>query len=120
MKRELSNRADLDFLLSTFYQKATSDELLGSKFEGINLSTHLPIIGDFWETTLFNNTVYKGSPFDKHIALELSSEHFERWIHLFEETVNEHFKGKVASDAIHRAKTISIIFQHKLAHIKTS
>lgn len=118
MKRDISTRVDLESLLEKFYQKALSDDLLESKFEGVDLNAHLPVICDFWETTLFGNTTYKGSPFDKHIPLDLSRNHFERWIHLFEETINENYEGKIANEAIHRAKTISTIFQHKLGHLK--
>jgi|TARA_B110000261_G_C13059187_1_gene347448 hemoglobin len=43
----------------------------------------IPIIYDFWETTLLGVTKYKGNPMLKHIELntmeELNAEYFERW-----------------------------------------
>ena len=45
----------------------------------------------FWESMLFGTGNYQGAPFPKHAVLPVKQEHFERWLALFVETVNENF-----------------------------
>jgi hemoglobin len=54
----------------------------------------------------------------KHATMELEEEHFERWMNLFNETVNTHFDGPVAEDAKTRAGIMASMFMHKLGQIK--
>jgi len=39
---------------------------------------------------------YNGRPFRLHAVLPVGKEHFERWLELFKETVNENFEGEGA------------------------
>ena len=52
----------------------------------------------FWETILLGTITYKGNPMIKHIELNklspLKQSHFERWLTLWEETINESFTGQ--------------------------
>ena len=63
---------------------------------------------------------YKGNPMTKHIVLSkkepMTSEHFERWLSLWNQTVNENFKGERASEAIKRAKMIADLMKYKTAN----
>ena len=61
MKRDIENRGDIDRLMLNFYAEAIDDHRIGYIFTDVaklNLEHHLPIIGDFWETILFQNGVY--------------------------------------------------------------
>ncbi len=53
----------------------------------------------------------------KHIPLPINNSHFEKWLSLFLETVDEHFAGEVAEEAKTRARNIAGVFQFKLEHI---
>jgi len=111
---DISNRNDIVNLLDTFYKKATIDSVIGEKFNGLKMDHHLQIIADFWDSVLFGHHKYQGDPFGKHRHLDLSKVHFERWIKLFFETVDEMFAGQKATEAKQRASTISQVFQFKL------
>ncbi len=57
---------------------------------------------DFWGSVLLGTNAYKGNPMIKHIQLNektpLQVAHFQRWLRLWEETVNECFEGEIAHD----------------------
>jgi len=71
----------------------------------------------FWGTQLIGTGDYAGRPFPPHEELHINKEHFERWIALFLETVNENFIGDVAEIAKAKGRNIAAIFQHKLGLI---
>jgi hemoglobin len=116
MKRDLENRADIDDLMIRFYGEAMSDETIGYIFEAaeLDLKHHLPIIGDFWETLLFRSDAYQKhgrNPLRVHAELHektpLLSEHFERWLEIFREKVDESFTGERADFINLRAEQIA-------------
>jgi len=61
------------------------------------LMNHLPVIHDFWENILFRTGAYKGGMMYKHLMLNarkpLRLEHFQRWLELFTQTIDEHYAG---------------------------
>ncbi len=71
--RDIETRADLEFLLAEFYKIATVDEEIGHHFDGLDLTTHLPVIVDFWEKVLFGKPVYFGNPLIIHQKLNEKS-----------------------------------------------
>jgi len=111
MKRDIETREDLENLLREFYAVAIQDNQIGHHFAELNLETHLPIIVNFWEKVLFGNPVYFGNPLAVHQTLHEKSplllEHFQRWIEIFNQTVDELFVGKTAENAKLRAKMIA-------------
>jgi len=111
MKRDIETREDLENLLREFYAVAIQDNQIGHHFAELNLETHLPIIVNFWEKVLFGNPVYFGNPLAVHQTLHEKSplllEHFQRWIEIFDQTVDELFVGKTAENAKLRAKMIA-------------
>jgi len=110
MNRDIETREDLENLLNEFYNVDKRDEEIGHHFAKLNLETHLPIIVNFWEKVLFGKPTYFGNPLAVHQKLNekspLKLEHFQRWIEIFERTVDELFAGKTANDAKLRAKMI--------------
>lgn len=57
---------------------------------------------------------YQGSPFQKHLHLGIDATHFAKWLELFNETVDDLFKGERATEIKDRAWSIAGVFQHKL------
>ena len=104
--KDITNRADIDQLMIAFYGKAMTDPVIGYIFTDVaklDLDHHLPVIGDFWETLLFRTGDYgrRGSnPLAVHGDLDtktpLLPAHFERWLLIFNETVDESFAGPTA------------------------
>jgi len=109
--KNIETREDLETLLTEFYKIATINEEIGHHFAKLDLETHLPVIVDFWEKTLFGKPVYFGNPFAVHQTLHekspLKLEHFQKWFEIFSQTVDELFAGKMADDAKLRAKMIA-------------
>lgn len=111
---DLDSRKHIEILVGTFYNKVKGDPLLGPAFSHLDWGHHLPIMVDFWTSMLLGDMSYQGNPFQKHIGLPITTEHFSQWLKLFTATVNENFEGPKAEEAISRANSIAGIFQHKL------
>jgi hemoglobin len=118
--KEIQDRKDIELLVNSFYLKVNNDLLLSPIFNqtaAVNWEKHLPVMYDFWATMLLGDKSYRGNPFMKHIPLPVDKTHFDRWLQLFLETVDEHFTGEVAEEAKTRARNIAGVFQYKLEHI---
>jgi hemoglobin len=67
---------------------------------------------------VFGDQSYSGNPFMRHKDLLIDRNHFERWLALFIETVDQMFEGKQASEIKQRAQSIATLFQHRMGLIK--
>jgi hemoglobin len=121
MKKDIENRKDIEILIDSFYEKVRRDEAIGYIFNDVakvNWEHHTPIICDFWENILFQTNVYKGNPIPTHIRLHsmtpLTKSHFDRWVRLFTDTVNDYFEGEKAELAKQRAISIATIMRIKI------
>ena len=82
--------------------KVREDDLLADIFNGViqdRWPEHLDKMYRFWQTVLLEEHTYYGSPFVPHAKLPVSKAHFEHWVGLFEQTVDEHFSGSNAERA---------------------
>ena len=125
MKKELSDKKDIELLVNSFYEKVKQDETIGYIFNDVakvDWTVHLPIMYNFWEMMIFGTGPYKGDPMTKHIQLNektpLESIHFDRWKKLFIETVDDLFQGEKAEDAKGRASHIATLMQFKVEQSK--
>jgi hemoglobin len=117
MKSDINNRNDIDTLMRAFYGKAIADDVIGYIFTNVaklDLESHLPVIGDFWETIIFQNGVYLKygrNPLQVHGELNektpLLPTHFERWLEIFTEVTDNHFEGPRANFIKLRAGAIA-------------
>jgi hemoglobin len=117
MKEEIKTTEQIKKLVDKFYEKVNADNLLSPVFNQeakLNWEEHLPKMYKFWGTQLIGTGDYTGRPFPPHTELHIRQEHFERWLLLFMETINENFIGEVAEIAKGKAKNIAAIFQFKL------
>jgi hemoglobin len=118
---EINSRTDIEFLVNEFYQKIKNDALLHPVFDqfiGNDWDTHLDKMYQFWETVLFDTIGYKGSPVRKHMELNnnlpLTEKMFQRWIELWDTTVDLHFKGERAQEAKKRAQYMAMLMNYKM------
>ncbi len=123
MKQDILNREDLLLLMDRFYCKAMTDQSIGHYFTEIvqlNLQKHIPVITDFWETILFDTGKYFGNTMkvheDLHEKSPFKSEHFNRWMAMFKETVDENFQGNNAEKIKQRAISIATVMNIKMVH----
>lgn len=111
-KADIATEADVAVLVNTFYGKVRADRLLGPIFESIikdNWAPHLNKMVDFWSTILLYTKKYKDDPMPKHRKLPVEQEHFDRWLFLFNQTIDELFAGEIAENARLRAESIAKI-----------
>lgn len=114
MKKDIESRSDIELLVNQFYNKVNQDILLAPVFSHVDWPAHLPIMYNFWSSMLLGDLSYQGNPFQKHIHLAINSTHFNQWLALFTETVDENFAGFKANEIKSRAQSIAGVFQHKL------
>jgi hemoglobin len=121
MKSDIENRADIETLVNTFYEKVKTDDILGAIFNvliPVNWNTHLPVMYQFWENVIFQTGSYTGNPMTLHEFIHkkvtLTTEQFDRWIQLFNQTIDELFEGKNANLAKQRAAGIAAVMKHKI------
>ncbi len=123
MKKDITSRTDIETLVNEFYIKVRKDNMLGPIFDEsfkINWDTHLPKMYSFWESILFQTGSFNGNPIKSHKEVHktcpFTQALFERWLHLFNETVNQHFEGEVANLAKVRALSIATVMQIKVLY----
>ena len=115
--KDITTELDIKALVDGFYAKVNQDPLLGPVFNDIakvNWEEHLPTMYSFWRTLLFRSMSYKGQPLPKHLVLPVEKKHFQRWISLFCQTVDELFEGPKAKEAKNYALSIADTFQTRM------
>lgn len=123
MKKQIISLTEIKTLVDAFYTKVQKDDLIGPIFDRIiqdKWPEHLEKMYRFWETVLLDKHSYKGSPFAPHAKLPLEKKHFERWLSLFFETIDEHFEGKKAEEAKWRANKMAEMFRYKIEYYKNN
>ena len=112
---------DIKSFVNAFYGKIRKDPLLGPVFK-MRITeeawpSHLQKMYGFWNTVLFFERDYKGNPFAKHVGLPVNNSHFERWVSLFHQSIDENFIGDRANETKRRAEKIAMMFMAKLAFV---
>ena len=114
---DLLTEADIIRLVDAFYARVNHDPLLRPVFNDVaqvDWARHLPTMYDFWSSVLLGTSRYKGRPFAKHFPLPIQAEHFQRWLNLFNETVDSLFAGPKAAEAKTKAQNIGAMFEHRM------
>lgn len=119
---DIKDKADIKIFVDAFYNKVRIDTTIGPVFAARipndNWTPHLERMYSFWHTVLFGVQDYRGNPFAKHATLPIQATHFERWIGLLTETIDELFKGEKAEEVKMRANKMGLLFQSKLEYIR--
>lgn len=97
---DVDTREEVDEVVRTFYAAVAQDTLLGPIFEHVaqvDWPEHLPKISAFWCRVLFGAPGYIGNPYARHRGVHerspFTAAHFDRWLILFEETLDEGWSG---------------------------
>lgn len=114
---DLDTRERVGCFVDAFYAKVLVDPLLAPVFldiAAVELDVHLPHIKDYWCKLLLGDTRYKRHTMNIHRQLhlkrELSLADFERWLSLFESTLEETCQGPGAE----RAKRVANAIAHNM------
>lgn len=116
-KKEILSLNEIKLLVNTFYDKVREDDLLKDIFNNVirdKWPIHLEKMYRFWQTVLLEEHTYSGSPFAPHANLPVNKTHFNRWLTLFNATIDELFTGEKAVEAKWRANKMAEIFQLKI------
>lgn len=116
MKADVKNLEDITLFVDKFYGKVQDDALIGPVFAGVirDWTPHLQQLYRFWNAALFGVPGFRGNPFAKHAPLAIEEKHFERWLILFSETIDEDFEGEIATEAKNRAGLMAEMFLRRL------
>ncbi|MBD1425183.1 group III truncated hemoglobin [Sphingobacterium arenae] len=123
IKADIQTLDNVKLMVNTFYGRVQKDDLIGPIFNAKledHWPEHLEKMYTFWQTILLDEYTYQGRPFPPHAQLPIEAEHFDRWLQLFDKTVNDLFAGPVAEEAKSRGRKMAALFQVKLDHIRQS
>jgi hemoglobin len=118
--KEIESIDDIKLLVDSFYAQAKADSTIGPVFQQhiLEWSDHLPRMYAFWSALLLGTAPLKGNVIGVHLGLNLRAIHFKVWLELFENTVDNHFKGEKAQEAKQRARSIANLMDFKVNQLK--
>lgn len=120
---DITSLEDIKLLVNSFYSKVQEDALIGPIFNEKIMGRwpeHLEKMYRFWQTILLEEHTYTGSPFPPHKQLPVNTQHFDRWMVLFTETVDHLFTGKLADEAKLRAQNMAQMFNYKIEYFRNA
>ena len=106
---DIESITDVERLVRRFYRAAIPDPLLGPIFHtfGVDWSEHIPKLVDFWAARILDIPGYAGNAVGAHQPVldrcGFGSTELERWLELWNETVDDLFSGPNADRAKDRA-----------------
>lgn len=116
MKTDISNNDDVKIVLQDFYNQVKNDPVIGFFFSDVvpvHWESHIEKMCSFWESILFFTGPYEGSPLITHRYVNklhaTTPEHFERWLTLFDATVDNHFAGPNATKMKQHSKAVAAV-----------
>ena len=119
--KDISDIEDIKLMVNTFYDKVREDDLLGPIFNGKlqnRWPEHLQKMYGFWQTLLFDVRAYSGTPFPPHKQLPVDKTHFDRWVLLFDSSIDKLFKGPLTEEAKARASNMAFMFNYKIDYFR--
>lgn len=118
---DIQTREDIIVLVDQFYNKVRDNVVIGPIFTEVaqlDFSAHLPVMYSFWASQLLGEQSYSGNPMTPHLKLgkltQMGEVQFGEWLRLFNETVDELFRGTKAEEAKSRAGNIARLMQYKI------
>ena len=110
-------------LVHAFYAKIRTDPALGPIFNRVIAEAawpaHLEKMCDFWSSVMLMSGRFHGAPMPTHVRIGgLERSHFERWLGLFGETVDELCPPEAAALFLAKARMIAQSLQLGIAAAK--
>jgi hemoglobin len=116
---DIQTKNDIENLINQFYGKVFVDSLIGPFFKNLDFEKHKPKMVQFWCFALLDEPGYSNNVTEKHMHMPLKKVHFDRWLNLFGETIDELFTGELADSAKQRAFTIAWTIGNKIEKSQT-
>ena len=121
--KEIEHLDDIRLMVDSFYSKVRQDDLLKDIFNNIirdRWPEHLDKMYRFWQTVLLEEHTYYGSPFLPHARLPVTRDHFDQWLKLFFDTVDELFTGEKATRAKWQGNRMADMFHSKITYYRNN
>lgn len=118
-KLDILSLTDIKMLVDIFYERIRANDLLGPIFNSIlndRWSSHLEKMYRFWQTVLLAEHTYTGSPFVPHAKLPIDQLHFDTWLTIWNDTINDLFEGEKAEEAKWRGDKMAEMFLYKIMY----
>lgn len=119
--RDLDDDEQITEMVRRFYADVAQDDLLGPMFNDVaqvDWSEHLPKLVAFWSRILLGIGGYQGNPYRSHQIVHaeeaFTHAHFERWIMLFEETLDLGWVGPKTEQAREFAHRVAEVHSKQL------
>lgn len=112
--RDIQSKEDIGTIVNSFYQKVILDDVIGPFFKHFDFETHIPKMIHFWSFVLLEEPGYTTNVTEKHMKMPLKQIHFDRWIALFSQTVDDNFQGLKSETAKQRAILVGWTMLHKI------
>lgn len=117
-KPDLDNRDRIETLVRAFYKKVRVNKLLAPFFNQTITTEeaweeHFLLLTDFWELNLLEVKGFNGNParahqgIDKQFKHSITTGHFDQWVALWIETIDEKYEGEKAEYAKLRATNMA-------------
>ena len=118
--KDIVSQDDIQQLVNSFYDKVKTSEIgfFFKEIAKVNWEKHLPKMYIFWESVLFATVKFDGNPMGAHFPINeiipMEKKHFEAWLQLWKETVDENFSGEMAESAKNKAENIAKLMSFKM------
>lgn len=127
MKNDIRNKEDIYKLVKLFYNKLLRDVEMHHFFAEFKnaklLEEHLQVLVKFWDNILFYSGGYRKNAMKPHLELHkkkpIEKKHFNSWLSMFNESVDELFEGEIAHAAKSRAHSIAIVMEIKVFELNS-
>lgn len=112
MKPDITNIEDIILFVNEFYSEALQDDLIGPIFARhiTDWGPHLDNLYNFWNKALFETAELTVNPSEKHAPLSLGKIHYDRWLKIFNKTIDSLFEGKMAALTKEKAAQMAKVF----------
>jgi len=122
MKHKTITKESIRELVNTFYPTILADPVtapafiakIGSDINSKEWQEHLELLTNFWAFSALGELEYRGSPLAPHFNLDLTKEHFDRWLELFFEAIDRVYEGEAAEFFKQRSTNIGKNFMRNL------
>jgi len=110
--RDIATDNDVGVIVRRFYRAVIPDELLGPVFErfDVDWSQHIPKLARYWEHVLLCRPASGANTIGAHGRVQriapFDGAHIDRWVELWDQTVDECYVGPVAELAKARAHQV--------------
>lgn len=117
---DIRTRDDVRRLVVGFYREVAMDDLLGPIFAAahVDWNAHHDRLTDFWAWQLLGQPGYGRNPLRAHEPVHartpFAAEHYERWLQIFQATIDEHFAGPTAELAKRRGRKMAAALRRLL------